>query len=116
MTTATEFREKADRCFDAAHATTDSKLQEEARTRGYQYLKEADAIDRKQVDSLFPSAPSVSGGRMTPLQQVALLQLARVQAHISAIAAGNPPAHSAQANILAVLRKKKAELEQVCGM
>lgn len=53
---------------------------------------------------------------MSPLRNAALLQLARVEANIAALEAEAPPLRSARANILAALRRKKAELEEVCGI
>jgi hypothetical protein len=116
MSTASELRERANRCFDAVETRADPQLQEEARTRGYQYLREADALERKEAAGMLTPLPPAVSGRMTPLQNVAFFQLARVEAHISALVADDPPAHSARANILSALRKKKAELEQVCGV
>jgi hypothetical protein len=50
------------------------------------------------------------------VQNAALVQLARVQGQIDAIAAERPPERSARANILAVLYRKKAELEEVLAV
>jgi hypothetical protein len=116
MSTASELRERANRCFDSVQTRADPQLQDEARTRGYRYLREADALERKEAAGMLPLLPPALSGRMTPLQTVAFFQLARVEAHISALVADDPPAHSARANILSALRKKKAELEQVCGL
>jgi hypothetical protein len=116
MITVSELRQRADRCFDSAQTAADPDEQQEARAQGYRYLKQADAVERAEAAGLLPGLALVASERMSPIQNVALIQLARVEAHISAIEAEEPPAHSARANILTALLRKKAELEQVCGV
>jgi hypothetical protein len=113
--TVTKLRQEADRCFDFVHTTADLRLQDQARARGFQCLREADALERQDIERVLRAMAGVPSGRMSPVQNAALAQLARVEAQIVAIEAEHPPVPSARANILAALRRKKSELEQACG-
>jgi hypothetical protein len=110
MATILQLRTLADRCFADADTMSDSSAQDRVRSRAYHYLQQAASLERREAQQL------LGDGRCdpsTPLQHVALVQLARVQEQINAIEADRPPERSARANIASVLYRKKAQLEQV---
>jgi hypothetical protein len=103
----------ADRCFADAESMSDPSAQDDARSCGYRYLDEATSLERREAQEL------LGDGRwapITPLQNVALVELARVQKQIDALEAERPPERSARANIVSVLYRKKAELERVLAV
>ncbi|MBX6369399.1 MAG: hypothetical protein IRZ04_15540 [Rhodospirillales bacterium] len=110
-------RLRAERYFELAETVADPEFQAKARARGYAWLKRADEAERAEAAKTLPAdLAAMWNGRMSPLRNAALLQLARVEANIAALEAEAPPLRSARANILAALRRKKAELEEVCGI
>jgi hypothetical protein len=115
MMTASELRELADRCFAVVESTTDERLQHQARSRGYQYLKKAEALEQQEARAVLGSPAYKIGTRLSPLQNVALLQLRRVAVQIRAMEAEPPRMRLARANLLEALCRKRAELERTCG-
>jgi hypothetical protein len=113
MATIPEIRALAERCFAAADAISDAAAQDLVRSRGYRYLQEAASIEQREAEEV------LGEGRWhpaTPLQQAALVQLARVQQQIAAIEADQPRERSARANIVAALHRKRVQLEQILAV
>jgi hypothetical protein len=73
----------------------------------------ASIVERRDAQKLLGDG---RWGPVTPLQNVALVELARVQTQIVALEAERPPERSARANIVSVLYRKKAQLERVLAV
>jgi hypothetical protein len=116
MLTVSELRDLADRCFAVVETTRDERLRQQARSRGYHYLKEAESLEAQEAAAALGSTSYEIGRHLSPLQIVALLQLRRVVVQIRAMEAEAPRVRSARANLLTALYRKRAELERTCGL